>query len=86
MFAGRDPVLHAEHLDRAEDPGAPRAYLEAARAQAAAYRTEAALALVERGVALAHQRADAFALTCYCGRSCTISAGSWNQERVPTRP
>jgi class 3 adenylate cyclase/tetratricopeptide (TPR) repeat protein len=67
LFARRDPVLHAEHLDRAEDPGAPRAYLEAARAQAAAYRTEAALALVERGVALAHQRADVFALTCYRG-------------------
>jgi tetratricopeptide (TPR) repeat protein len=67
LFAGRDPVLHAEHLDRAEDPGAPRAYLEAARAQAAAYRTEAALALVERGVALAHERADVFALTCYRG-------------------
>jgi class 3 adenylate cyclase/tetratricopeptide (TPR) repeat protein len=67
LFAGRDPVLHAEHLDRAEDPGAPRAYLEAARAQAGAYRTEAALALVERGVALAHERADVFALTCYRG-------------------
>ena len=67
LFAGRDAVLHAEHLDRAEDLGAPRAYLEAARAQAAAYRTEAALALVERGVALAHERADVFALTCYRG-------------------
>jgi class 3 adenylate cyclase/tetratricopeptide (TPR) repeat protein len=67
LFAGRDPVLHAEHLDRAEDPRAPRAYLEAARAQAAAYRTEAALALVERGLALAHERADVFALTCYYG-------------------
>ena len=33
-FDGRDPVLHAEHLDRAEDPEAPRAYLAAARAQA----------------------------------------------------
>ena len=32
LFAERDPVLHAEHLDRAEDPRAPRAYLEAARA------------------------------------------------------
>jgi class 3 adenylate cyclase/tetratricopeptide (TPR) repeat protein len=67
LFAGRDLVLHAEHLDRAEDAGAPRAYLEAARAQAAAYRTEAALALVERGVALTHERADVFALTCYRG-------------------
>jgi class 3 adenylate cyclase/tetratricopeptide (TPR) repeat protein len=68
LFAGRDPVLQAEHLDRAEDPRAPRAYLEAARAQAMAYRTEAALALVERGIALAHERTDIFALTCYCGK------------------
>ncbi|HYZ26424.1 MAG TPA: adenylate/guanylate cyclase domain-containing protein [Geminicoccaceae bacterium] len=30
-FAERDLVLWAEHLDRAEDPGAPRAYLAAAR-------------------------------------------------------
>ena len=67
LFAGRDPVLHAEHVDRAEDPGAPRAYLKAARAQAGAYRTEAALALIERGIALAHERADVFALTCYRG-------------------
>jgi hypothetical protein len=36
-FADQDPVLHAEHLDRAEDESAPRAYLEAARWQASAY-------------------------------------------------
>ena len=30
-FAERDPVLHAGHLDRAEDAGAPRAYLAAAQ-------------------------------------------------------
>ena len=85
LFAGRDPVLHAEHLDRAEDPGAPRAYLEAARAQAAAYRTEAALALVERGVALAHERADVFALTCYRGGPARSRPDRGINERVPTR-
>jgi class 3 adenylate cyclase/tetratricopeptide (TPR) repeat protein len=66
-FADRDPVLRAEHLDRAEDPEAARAYLAAARAQAAEYRQEAALQLVERGLALASDRTDRFALMCLQG-------------------
>jgi class 3 adenylate cyclase/tetratricopeptide (TPR) repeat protein len=65
--AGRDPALRAEHLDRAEDPGAARAYLEAARSQAAGYRYEAALRLVERGAELATERADRFELARYRG-------------------
>src|SRR5690606_17211837 len=63
----RDPTLHAEHLDRAEDPGAPAAYLAAARAQAGEYRYEHALALVERGLALATATAERFALTSLQG-------------------
>jgi class 3 adenylate cyclase/tetratricopeptide (TPR) repeat protein len=66
-YADRDPVLRAEHLDRAEDPGAARAYLEAARSQMAEYRQQTALGLVERGLALAAERADRFALTCLHG-------------------
>ena len=66
-FTGRDPVLRAEHLDRADDPAAPRAYLEAARAQAADYRYERARALIERGLALASESADRFALMCFQG-------------------
>jgi tetratricopeptide (TPR) repeat protein len=66
-YADRDPVLHAEHLDRAESPEAARAYLAAARSQAAEYRQEGALQLVERGLALASDRADQFALTCLQG-------------------
>jgi class 3 adenylate cyclase/tetratricopeptide (TPR) repeat protein len=66
-FAGRDLVLHAEHLARAEEPEAPRAYLEAARSQAAAYRHEPALRLVERGLALAVRQADRFDLACFRG-------------------
>jgi tetratricopeptide (TPR) repeat protein len=61
-YADRDPVLRAEHLDRAEDPEAPQAYLAAARSQATEYRQEAALELVERGLALASDRIDRFAL------------------------
>ncbi|MGH6902594.1 MAG: adenylate/guanylate cyclase domain-containing protein, partial [Geminicoccaceae bacterium] len=66
-FAGRDLVLRAEHLDRAEDPVAPQAYLEAARAQAADYRYERACGLTERGLALAAEPAERFALTCLQG-------------------
>jgi tetratricopeptide (TPR) repeat protein len=66
-FAGQDPVLWAEHLDRAEDAEAARAYLTAARSQAAAYRYESARGLVERGLALAAERADRFALACFQG-------------------
>jgi class 3 adenylate cyclase/tetratricopeptide (TPR) repeat protein len=66
-YADRDPVLRAEHLDRAEDLGAARAYLAAARLQATEYRQEAALQLLERGLALATDRADSFSLMCLKG-------------------
>ncbi|MFQ5774899.1 MAG: adenylate/guanylate cyclase domain-containing protein [Kiloniellaceae bacterium] len=66
-FGERDPVLYAEHLDRADDPVAPRAYLEAARAQAASHHYERAVHLVERGLALASLPADKFVLTCMKG-------------------
>jgi class 3 adenylate cyclase/tetratricopeptide (TPR) repeat protein len=52
-YAERDPVLYAQHLDRAEDPEAPRAYLDAAREQADAYHFERALELVVRGLEVA---------------------------------
>ena len=57
-FEARDPVLHAEHLDRAEDPAAARAYLVATQAQAAGHRYETALRLVRRGLELATEPAD----------------------------
>jgi class 3 adenylate cyclase/tetratricopeptide (TPR) repeat protein len=66
-FEQRDPVLQAQHLDRAEDPAAPRAYLAAARSAAAGYRYELAQRLVERGQALAVEPADRFALRCLQG-------------------
>ncbi|HET9338478.1 MAG TPA: adenylate/guanylate cyclase domain-containing protein [Casimicrobiaceae bacterium] len=61
-FAGRDPVLRAEHLERAEDPLAPQAFLEAAQAMAAALRPDDALALAQRGSVLAKDGAVAHAL------------------------
>jgi class 3 adenylate cyclase/tetratricopeptide (TPR) repeat protein len=66
-FAARDLRLHAEHLDRADDPAAPAAYLAAARQQASEHRYEQAQALVERGLALAANAAERFDLTCLQG-------------------
>jgi tetratricopeptide (TPR) repeat protein len=66
-FAATDPVLHAQHLDRAEDERAPRAYLDTAIAQRAAYLTEAAFRLVERGLQIAQTASDRHALICFKG-------------------
>jgi class 3 adenylate cyclase/tetratricopeptide (TPR) repeat protein len=61
-FADHDPALYAEHLDRADDPEAPGAYLAAARGQAAAYHYERARQLVERGLEIAQDDTTRFAL------------------------
>jgi class 3 adenylate cyclase/tetratricopeptide (TPR) repeat protein len=55
-FSGAEPVLHAEHLDRAEDEGAAGAYLAAAKAQAALFHFERAAALANRGIEIARDR------------------------------
>ena len=47
-FAERDPKLKAAHLDRAGDPGAPRAYLDAARMHAERFQHTEATALLDR--------------------------------------
>ena len=52
-FVKRDLVLCAEHLDRANDPAAARAYLDAAKAQNALFHFDTALRLAARGVELA---------------------------------
>ncbi|MFP3566227.1 adenylate/guanylate cyclase domain-containing protein [Paraburkholderia sp. SIMBA_030] len=66
-YRERDPVLRAEHLDRAADSAAALAYCDAAHSQAAGYRYEFALRLVERGLALAATRTDRVALECLRG-------------------
>jgi class 3 adenylate cyclase/tetratricopeptide (TPR) repeat protein len=66
-YGERDPVLRAEHLDRAADSGAALAYHDAARYQASAYRYESALRLAERGLELADARGDRVALECLRG-------------------
>jgi class 3 adenylate cyclase/tetratricopeptide (TPR) repeat protein len=67
-FAERDPVLHAEHLDRGGDPGAPAACLRAAELEAARYNYETALRLVERGLKSAVDPASRFALAVMQGQ------------------
>ena len=66
-FDGRDPALRAAHLDRAEDPAAADAYLQAARAAAVALRHDDALALVRRGGELEAPRATRYALASFEG-------------------
>jgi class 3 adenylate cyclase/tetratricopeptide (TPR) repeat protein len=67
-FGALDPVLAAEHFDRADDPRAAGAYLAAAEALAVQFRYQAALALVERGLALAAERTARFSLLMARGR------------------
>ena len=52
-FGEGEPILHAEHLDRASDPAAAVAYLVAASDQAQKFRHESSLRLAERGAQLA---------------------------------
>ena len=67
-FAPRDLVLAAEHFDRADDARAAAAYLDASVALAEQFRHGAALALVERGLALAAVQETRFALLMARGR------------------
>jgi class 3 adenylate cyclase/tetratricopeptide (TPR) repeat protein len=61
-FETRDPALAAEHFDRAADPRAARAYLAASELEAAQFRYERSLALAERGLGIAGERNEKFAL------------------------
>ena len=63
----RDLPLKAQHLEMAEDPGAADAYLAAAEAAASAYRTDQALPLAQRGLALAGAEATRVSLASLSG-------------------
>ncbi len=62
-----DPVLRAEHLDRAGDAEAPRAYLAASKVQAGLFRHDQAVALAARGMALAAENQDVVDLALLLG-------------------
>jgi class 3 adenylate cyclase/tetratricopeptide (TPR) repeat protein len=65
-FGESEAVLQAEHLDRAEDPGAAQACWRAARTEAARHRFESALRFAERGGAIALQGGGADAADIGC--------------------
>lgn len=65
-FDGRDSILHAEHLDRADDNAASDAYLKASQEQAGLYRHERALQLVRRGFEISPGEMG-FQLSCFEG-------------------
>ncbi len=64
-FQDRDAVLHAEHLGEAGSDRAAGAFERAARAEAAAFRIEQALALVDRGMSFLASGSNPFDLTVY---------------------
>jgi len=66
-FADRDMPLYARHLELAEDPGAGRAYVQAASQLMATYDFEQARALLERGLELPDTGDVRFELMCTYG-------------------
>jgi class 3 adenylate cyclase/tetratricopeptide (TPR) repeat protein len=66
-FHKHDPILQAEHLDRAEDTTAAEAYLQAAKAELHQFHFERAAALVKRGLEIVGDLATRYALTCLYG-------------------
>jgi tetratricopeptide (TPR) repeat protein len=70
-YADKDPALAAEHLDRAQDPGAAQAYLQAARAEKQSYRTDRALALLDRGLDIVQAPQERFELLAERGTQAT---------------
>ena len=66
-FLDQDLVLHAQHLEGAGDPGAPGAYLAAARGQVDAFRFDSAMNLADKGLELDSDGATLFDLICFKG-------------------
>lgn len=66
-FKDQEPALWAEHLERADDPAAPRAYLDAANSELTVNRFERALRLVEQGLAISGDDRVAHELRCLSG-------------------
>lgn len=54
-YGGQEPALKATHLDRAEEAGAPIAYLDAAKMQMKGLNFSSALEMIERGFELAKE-------------------------------
>ena len=57
-YREHDPVLYAQHLDRAADASAAEAYLQAARMQAEALHFESTISLSRRGLDIAGEKEE----------------------------
>lgn len=68
-FRGRDQVLEAEHLDRAEDSGAAAAYLAAATAHMAQFQLDRVQTLARRGLELAQEPGERARLAAVLGEA-----------------
>ena len=68
FHAGNDLGLHAEHLERAGDPGAAAAWLAAARDHAAMHDVDRALELIARGLGGAKEPGDRHDLHAFAGQ------------------
>jgi class 3 adenylate cyclase/tetratricopeptide (TPR) repeat protein len=66
-FRDSDPILHAEHLDKAEEPGAAQAYLDAATNEVRSHRYERAQRLIERALPLGQTPEIQFEMNCFHG-------------------
>jgi predicted ATPase len=68
-YGKTDPVLRAEHLDRAGDAAAVTAYCEAARAKIATFHFETALRVLNRGIELAADLSTKSEILCLRGET-----------------
>ncbi|MBI2254529.1 MAG: AAA family ATPase [Proteobacteria bacterium] len=68
LYADKDPILHAEHLDRAEAPEAALAYHRAAISEATQHHLDRAARLAGRGLELARKVDERCQLALSSGR------------------
>ncbi len=66
-YSSRDPYLYAEHLERAGDPEAARAYVQAAEIERSLYRFERGLELSARAADAAKSDEDKYAISSLRG-------------------
>ena len=85
-FHKHDPILRAEHLDRAEDTTAAEAYLHAAKAELHQFHFERAAALVKRGLEIVGDLATRYALTCLYGNILRELGETKSQSRHSRMP
>jgi hypothetical protein len=63
-YSGKDLILEAQHLDRAENPKASEAYLRASENCRKRFDFSNGLLLVERGIELAQEELEKYQLIC----------------------